>query len=168
MLDFSVTLAITIFNIAFLTFVLKKILFKPVSRFMAERAKRVRDSIEDARIDRAKAQELLEHYQEKLKDAHIEAEKIIKDARENAKAQAGRIVADGKIAAEALAAEARAQIDLERQKAVALFGMEAVALVMAASSRLSQREFSGSDSRIYADMLLSELAVHPGLQKGKE
>jgi len=171
MLDFSVTFFITLFNIILLTFILRAVLFKPVSKFMAERAKRVQDSIAEAKIDRAKAQELLDSYQEKLKTAEAEAEEIMKSAREKGRAQADRIVADGKIAAEALVADACRQIDSERQKALARFGMEAVALVMTASSRLAQREFSGDDNRRYAGMLLDELSAMPAagscLRKGK-
>jgi len=176
MLDFSVTFFITIFNIILLAVILRAILFKPVSRFMADRAKRVRDSIEEAQADRAKAQELLEQYREKLKAANLEAGDIIKAAREKARAQAERIVDEGRIASEALVADARLQIESERQKAMARFGMEATALVMAAASRLVQREFSGDDSRRYADMLLNELSsassawrptAQPRLQKGQ-
>jgi len=163
MLDFSVTFAITIFNIVFLAFVLRAILFKPVSKFMAERAKRVEDSIESAKAGREKAQELLEQRQAELRGAHLEAQEIIGAAREAAAAQAAKIAADGKSAAQDMIAEARRQIELERQKALALFGMEAAALVVAASSRLVQREFSGADSRRYAGMLLDELAAQPAL-----
>jgi len=161
MLDFSVTFVITIFNIVLLAFILRAALFKPVSRFMAERAKRVRDSIDAANADRERAQELLDLYREKLKAAEIEAEGIMKAAREKARAQADGIVANGKIAAEALIADARRQIDSERQKALARFGVEAVAMVMAASSRLTRREFCGEDDRRYAGMLLDELSASP-------
>jgi len=170
MLDFSVTFAITIFNIIFLTVILRKILFKPVSRFMAERARRIRDSIDAAQADRAEARELLERYQEKLKEAQAEAERIVDCARGKAGAQADRIVAEGKRAADDIVAQARAQVESERQKALARFGMEAAALVVAASSRLTQREFSGEDRRRYAAMLLDELSAlpaQPGAQKGK-
>ena len=159
MLDFSVTFVITIFNIVLLAFILRAILFKPVNKFMAERAKRIRDSLEGAETDRTNARELLERYREQLKGADLEAEEILRAARQKAGVQADRIVADGKIAAEALIAEARRQIESERQKALARFGTEAAALVMAASSRLVRREFRSDDSRFYADMLLEELAA---------
>jgi len=172
MLDFSITFVITIFNIVLLTFILRAILFKPVSRFMAKRAKLIQDSIDQAKAERAKAQELLEQYQEKLKTANLEASEILKSAREKAKILADKIVDESRIAAEAIVAEARLQAESDRQKAMARFGMEAAALVMAASSRLVRREFSGDDNRRYADMLLNELSAEwpiakPRLQKGK-
>jgi len=175
MLDFSVTFVITIFNIVLLTFILKAILFKPINKFMAGRAKQIRDNIEEAKTDREKARELLERHREKLETAGVEADEIITSAREKAETRADKIVADGKTAAEALIAEARLQIELERKKTLARFGMEATALVLAASSRLAQREFTDEDNRRYADMLLSELGAasvtmsraQPNPRKGK-
>src|SRR5215471_14403772 len=102
MLDFSVTFGITIINIIILTLILRKVLFKPVSKFMAERAKRVQDSIDQAEKDKADSRALLEQYEGRLKNADAEAEQIIKAARESAQREAQQIVAEGKAAAEAM------------------------------------------------------------------
>jgi F-type H+-transporting ATPase subunit b len=166
MLDFSVTLIITVLNIVFLTFVLRKILFKPVSKFVADRAKRVRDSIDAASADREQAQSLLSQYRGKMEAAETEAREIVMSATAKARVQAERIVSDGKAEAIAIVDDARKQIELERQKAFTRFTVEATALVMAAASRLVQREFSGDDSRRYADMLISELAATASIRKG--
>ncbi|MDR0290180.1 MAG: F0F1 ATP synthase subunit B [Treponema sp.] len=163
MLDFSVTFVITIINIIVLTIILRKILFKPVTKFMAERAKRVQDSIDQAEKDRVNSQKLLEQYHHKLKNADAEADEIIGSAREKAEVESRHIVAVGKAEAEALVAAARREIDAERQAAFARFKLEAAALVMAASARLVQREFSGEDNRRYASMLLDELAAQKGV-----
>ena len=162
MLDFSVTFIITIVNIAILTLILRVVLFKPVTKFMAERAKRVQDTITEAGKDRAGAQKLLAQYQAQMKNAEGEADEILKAARAKAEAEAGQIIAEGKAAAEVLTASARRQIELEQQAMLARFKLEAAALVMAASARLVQREFSGDDNRRYANMLLDELAAQKG------
>ena len=162
MLDFSVTFGITIINIIILTLILRKVLFKPVTKIMAERAKRVQDSIDQAEKDRADSRELLEQYQSKLKNVDAEADEIIKAARGRAETEAQRIIAEGKTAAEALTVSARKKIEAEQQAAFARFKLEAAALVMAASARLVQREFSGDDNRRFASMLLDELAAQKG------
>jgi F-type H+-transporting ATPase subunit b len=162
MLDFSVTFGITIINIIILTLILRKVLFKPVTKIMAERAKRVQDSIDQAEKDRADSRELLEQYQSKLKNVDAEADEIIKAARGRAETEAHRIIAEGKAAAEALTVSARKKIEAEQQAAFARFKLEAAALVMAASARLVQREFSGDDNRRFASMLLDELTAQKG------
>ncbi|MDR0302024.1 MAG: ATP synthase F0 subunit B [Treponema sp.] len=164
MLDFSVTFVITIINITILFFILKAVLFKPVTKFMADRAQRVQNTIDQAEKDKADSHKLLEQYKDKLKNAEAEAEQIVKAARKDAQTEAGQIIAEGKAAALALTASAHRQIESERQAAFARFKVEAAALVMAASARLVQREISGDDNRRYAAMLLDELSA----QKGKK
>ena len=163
MLDFSVTFIITVINITVLFLILRALLFKPVTKFMAERAKKVQDSIDQAANDRASAQQLLEQYQAKLKDAQREADKIITAGRNSAEEQAQRIIAEGRAQALALVEAAGRQMEAERQAMLVRFNLEAAALVMAASARLVQRDISGDDNRRFANMLLDELAA----QKGK-
>ena len=159
MLDFSVTLIITIINIAILTFILRAILFKPVTKFMADRAKRIQDSIDQSERDKSQAKKLLEEYEARLKDVEAEAELILQNAREEAGNEAAAIIAGGKAEAEGIKAAARIQIEAEKQAAFARFRVEAAALVMAASGRLLQRELSAENHGLYVDMLLQELAA---------
>ncbi|MDR0444236.1 MAG: ATP synthase F0 subunit B [Treponema sp.] len=164
MLDFSVTFIITVINITVLFFILKAILFKPVTKFMAERVKRVQDSVDQAERDKASAQKLLAEYEGKHNNADAEAAEILKIARENAAHEAERIIAEGKAEAADIVAVARKQFEAERQAVLAKLKVEAAALVMAASSKLIARELSGDDNRRYVNMLLDELAAH---QKGR-
>jgi F-type H+-transporting ATPase subunit b len=162
MLDFSVTFGITIINIIILTIILRAVLFKPVTKIMADRAQRVKDSIDQAEKDKADSRGLLEQYQNKLKNADAEADKIVKTARESAEQEARQIVTEGKAAADAMAEAARRQIESERQAAFARFKLEAAALVMAATAKLVTKDFSGDDNRRYVTMLLDELSAQKG------
>jgi F-type H+-transporting ATPase subunit b len=162
MLDFSVTLIITIINITILFFILRAILFKPVTKFMAERAQRVQDSIDPAEKNNAESQKLLAEYEDKLKNAEAEAREIIKTAHSNADRLTRQMIAEGKQEAANIAALAQKQIEAERQAALARFNLEAAALVIAASAKLASKDFSGDDNRRYANMLLDELAAVKG------
>jgi len=162
MLDFTVTFGITIINIIILTLILRKVLFKPVTKFMADRAKRIQDSIDQAEKEKADSRELLAQYQSKLKNADAEAEQIVRAARAHAEQEAQQIIAEGKASAEALTAAARRQIESEQKAAFARFKIEAAALVMAASARLVQRELSGDDKTRYVNLMLDELAAQKG------
>ena len=162
MLDFSVTLIITIFNIAVLFFILRAILFKPVTKFMAERAQRVQDSIDLAEKDKADARKLLAEYEARLKDADAEAENILKTAREKAKQEALRIVDEGRETAVNIISSTHRQLEAERMAAYAKFRAEAAILVTTAVARLAGREINSDDNRRYANMLLDELAAKKG------
>jgi len=162
MINFSVTFIITIINITILFLILRAILFKPVTKFMADRTMRVQESIDQAEKDKAQAKSLLAEYEDKLKNADAETREILKTARENAEHQAQMIVAEGKKEAENISATARKQLEAEYQAALAKFRLEAAALVMAASAKLAARDFSGDDNRRYVNMLLDELAAKKG------
>jgi F-type H+-transporting ATPase subunit b len=162
MLDFSVTFIITIINITLLFFILRKILFKPVTKFMAERARRIQDTIEQAQRDKDEAMKMLDEYKSKLKNAEAEAKEIIKTANENAEWQSQLIIAEGRQEAQDTVKTALKQIEMERQAALAKFKLEAAALVIAVSAKLASKDFSGEDSRRYANMLLDELSAQKG------
>ncbi|MDR1319212.1 MAG: F0F1 ATP synthase subunit B [Treponema sp.] len=154
-----VTFFFTLVNIGILFFILRAILFKPVSKFMEERAKKIRDAIDQAEKDKGQAKQILEQYEDRLKNAESEAEAIIKAARESAQNESAGILAEGRAAAETLMNKTRRQLEAEQQAALARFRTEAAALVIAASSRLVARDLNQEDNRRYAGMLLEELAA---------
>ena len=163
MLDFSVTFIITILNIIILTLILRLILFKPVTKFMAERAKRVQDSIDQSERDKAEAKAMLARYEDKLNSIKSEADDIIRTAKEKALEEANRITVEGRAAAETTMQNARKQIDAERAAAMESFRKEAALLVTAASGRLIAREIKDDDNRHFAEQLLD--AVNAGGNK---
>ncbi|MDR3161878.1 MAG: F0F1 ATP synthase subunit B [Spirochaetaceae bacterium] len=158
MLSFSwVTFAVTIINIGILFFILRAILFKPVSRFMEERTKKIQDRFDEADREQNQAKRLLKEYGEKLDRAREEGELILRNAREAAQAEADRILAEGKAEADRFLAAARKQIEAERNAALGQFKAEAAVLVTAAASRLLRREINAEDGRRQAALLLAEL-----------
>jgi F-type H+-transporting ATPase subunit b len=157
-----VTFFLTFVNIGVLFFILRAILFKPVTKFMEERARRIQDSIDQAEKNKVQSRQLIEQYEDRLKAAEAEADSILRAARENAEAEAAQIIAGGKAAAEALLVNARKQLEAEQRAAFARFRIEAAALVSAAAGRLAARDFNGDDQRRYANMLLEELAAQKG------
>ncbi|MDR0387635.1 MAG: F0F1 ATP synthase subunit B [Treponema sp.] len=157
MLDFSVTFFFTLINIGVLFFILRAILFKPVTKFMEDRSKKIQDSIEQAEKDRNQAKALLVQHEERLRKAETEADALIRRARETAEKEAAGIIRSGRDEADRIIAEGKIRLEAERKAAMARFRSEAAALVVAASSRLLRRELSGEDARRQAALLLKDL-----------
>ncbi|MDR2481968.1 MAG: ATP synthase F0 subunit B [Spirochaetaceae bacterium] len=162
LIDFSVTFILTLVNISILCFILRAILFKPVTKFASDRAAKIKNDIDSAAHDREEAKKLRLQYEEKLNEADAEARVIAEASRKTAEDRAKEIISQGKIQAEALIAAARKQIDTERQAAYFLLKAEAASLVVRASSRLLGREFSGEDIKQFAESAINECAVPPG------
>jgi F-type H+-transporting ATPase subunit b len=158
MIAFSLsTFLVTILNVGILFFVLRAVLFKPVTKFMEDRSAKIETALEQSEKERNQAKVLLAQYEDRLRGAEIEAGEIVRAARDNAQAEADRIITEGRQSAENILAGARRQIEAEHKAALAEFRKEAAVLVLAASGRLVGREFRSEDNRQYADMLLGEI-----------
>jgi F-type H+-transporting ATPase subunit b len=152
------TFLVTIVNITVLFLVLRAVLFKPVTKFMQNRTKKVQDSLDEAEQEKAQAKVLLKQYEDQLQRIEEEATAIIRTARENARAEADRIIAEGKAQAGRILEKGRKQLEAEQRAALAVFQADAAALVLGASGKLIRRELTGDDNRVQAEMLLKELA----------
>jgi F-type H+-transporting ATPase subunit b len=152
------TFLVTIINIGVLFIVLRALLFKPVTKFMADRTKKVEDTLANAEKEKNQAKQILATYEDQLKKAEGEGEEIIRNARENAGRESARLVAEGKAAAENIITAAHRQIEAEQQAALAVFKAEAAALVVAAASRLLRRDLNQEDNLRLAASLLAEIA----------
>jgi F-type H+-transporting ATPase subunit b len=157
MFDFSVSFFFSLLNIAVLFIVLRAILFKPVSKLMAERTAKIQSEIENAARDNEAAKTLRLNYEDKIKKADIEAMKITQNARSEAEKQLSNIIQEGKAQAANIVDAARKQIMAERRAAFLAFKAEAATLVIAAAGRLLRREFSDKDAYAQAELALREL-----------
>lgn len=156
MLAFSVTLLITVVNVGVLYFVLRKILFKPVSKFMSDRSRRVEEDLQRAAEERERAAALRAEYELNLNSAKDEADRIRAEALDAARVQAEAVLERARAEAARLVEAARGQIEVERAAAAALFKAEAAALVLAATARLLHREVDAEDSLRAAQEFLAE------------
>ncbi|MDR1972516.1 MAG: F0F1 ATP synthase subunit B [Treponema sp.] len=153
------TFLVTLINIALLFVILRAVLFKPVTKFMADRSRKIEESIARTEREKAEARQLLEQYQEQLRNAGKEAEAIIREAREQAERESARIIAEGKARVDTMTAAAQAQIGAGRQAALAAFRAEAAGLVVAAAGRLLARDLKTEDNRRLAASLLREISA---------
>jgi F-type H+-transporting ATPase subunit b len=153
------TFLVTLVNIAILFTILRAILFKPVTKFMADRSRKIEESLAQADHEKNQARQMLRQYEDQLKNLDAEAEAIIRNARENAERESEQILTEGKARVEHMIAAARTQIHSERQAALALFKTEAATLVVTAAGRLLMRDLNQEDDRRLAASLLQEAAA---------
>ncbi|GHV49646.1 hypothetical protein AGMMS49579_01900 [Spirochaetia bacterium] len=151
------TFLITIINVGILFFILRAVLFKPVTKFMEARSRKIEDALAQSEKDKVESRLLLQQYEARIKKAEEDAGEIIRSARETARQQSEKILAEGKAAAEKLLANGRTQLETEQKAAMALFKAEAAALVVSAAAKLIQRELNQDDNRRLAGLLLQEL-----------
>jgi F-type H+-transporting ATPase subunit b len=102
---------------------------------------------------------LLAKYEAQLKTAETEAQAIISKAKEQAEAEAEKIIAESRASVDETLANAKKQLEVERNASLAIFRQEAAELVVAATGRLLGREIKSEDNAQYAAMLLNEASA---------
>jgi F-type H+-transporting ATPase subunit b len=155
-LNFGVTFFITIANFFVLFFVLKKLLFKPVTKFMDARAKKIKDSLGEAAILKAQAEEKAARYETLMSSADAEAARIVKEGEDRAKEEAKALL--DKANAEASEARRRGEeaAELERAKALQELANDIASLSAEVAGKLVGRAAQDEDKRS-AEHLVREL-----------
>ena len=151
MLDFSVTFLITIVNIAIFVFVMKKLLWKPMRKFMDARTKKVKDELDGAATARSVAEELKSRYEGLIAEAEREAEGIVKEAVERGKEEYKAIVARAEADATDIRRRAEERADYEIGRAHDELAAEVAMLAVAAASRIAGRQIGGADDLAEAE-----------------
>ena len=103
---------IQLINTAILCFILSKLLYQPVLKFLNARKEKISSQIDKTEADMAQAQALKKEYEEKLKNIESERTAILQEARTTALKNSQIIIYDAKT--EATAIKDRANLEIER------------------------------------------------------
>lgn len=146
--DFVVGLGFVIF-VGFLIYMgVPKLLTDQLDK----RAKGIEADLAEARGLREEAQTLLASYERKQKEVEGQAERIVAQAREEARAQADRSRVEMERTLDRRLQSAREQIDSAEEKAVREVRNRAVQIAIAASREVLQKQMDGAR----ADRLIDE------------
>lgn len=115
----SVELFVNLAAFVVLFLLLGKFAFPSITKLMDERAAKIRESLEKAEETQVEAERLLEEYKEQMAEARAEAGKIVEQGRAVAESMKAEIVAKAKEEAEAEKAKALAAIQSEKVAAMA-------------------------------------------------
>lgn len=158
MLEFHLsTIIFTIINLLVLYVVLRKLLFGKVNAVLQQRAALVQQEMDAARADNRQAQELKEQYEEKLQDAHQEAEKILSDAQIRAQRVYEGKVAEAESEVQRLRGEAQVQIATERETMLRGARQEVASLALLAAAKVAGRSMDSGDDRAFVEEFLMEV-----------
>ncbi len=151
------TFLFTIINIIVLYWIMKKVLFKPVSGFIEARAKGIESDIDHAKKMLNDAEKEKEKYAKLLKEAHGLADEIVQRAKDDAHVEYERIIMQGHKEYEILVNRANETIALQKQKAIKEMKDEITSLAFAAASRVVKQNMdNGVNKKIISDFLNEE------------
>ena len=161
LVEINWTLAFQIVNTIILYVILKKLLFKPVTEFMAARQNGIVESMQEAEGKNEQADKLMQEYQLKLAGVQDEGREIIKDASKRAEERANEIVNSAQDEASKIKERTEAEIKREQQKAVNALKNEVASMAIMAAGKIINKNLDVNEH----NQLISEFIDEVGEAK---
>jgi len=117
MVGFTPNLPINMANLIVLIWLLNKLLYRPILKFMEERNNRIQGMIDEAQSDRAKAKELAAEVERELARIRKESKDMLRQAREEAHQERSRLIEEADKERDAILEGAQREIRLQVEKA---------------------------------------------------
>ena len=151
------TILISLINLLLIFIIVKKFLFKPVKKLIADREAAIDKHVSAAKDAETAALESKNAWELKLKDAEEEADAILVDATETAKRRAEQIVSDANTKAEGIVTRAEEEAVLTRKKATDEMKKEIVGVSAAIAEKMLEREINTDDHKSMIDSFIDKI-----------
>src|SRR3954466_16140847 len=136
--------------------VLRKLAFPRIAEALEKRTKAIAESIDAAERTRLEADQLLNEYRERLKEAREQADDILSRSRK----AADKVQDEAKVAAnekrEELMEQTRRDIEQETRRAIDQIRREVADLTVLATEKVTRKSLDDDDHRRLIDEALSE------------
>ena len=144
-----------LFGITF--YVLRRYAFPRIGEALEKRANAIRENIEAAEKQREEADELLDEYRHRLKEAREQAEDIVARSRKASEAAVVEATAEGKAKREELVAAARRDIEAETKRSIDQIRREMADLTVLATEKVTRKTLDSDDQRRLVEEALAEV-----------
>lgn len=148
---------ISLANLLILTLILKKFLYAPVRKALADRRAAIDADYADADRAKASALEAKKLYEEKLSNAKDEAAKIRTDALSEADMRSEKLIAEAKDKADEIVSRAKDEAELERRRVSDDVKREIAEVSTALTEKLIGRELDEEAHRELIDEFIDGL-----------
>ena len=138
-------------------FLLNKLAFPRIAEALDRRRQAIEDSIASAERSRAEADELLEEYRARLREAREQADDIVVRARKAGEAVEDQAKVDATKQREQLMAQARRDIETETRRALEEIRREVADLTVTATEKVTRKSLTPEDHRRLIDDALDEV-----------
>jgi F-type H+-transporting ATPase subunit b len=147
------TLVLFLFTMWFL----KRTAFPKIAEALEKRANAIRENIEASERQRAEADEILQEYRARLKEAREQADDISARARKSAENAVSEATAEGKAKREELVAAARKDIEAETRRSLDSIRREVADLTVLATEKITRKSLDGDDHQKLVEEALAEI-----------
>ena len=150
-------IVISLCNLVILFLIFKKFLFAPVKKIVAKRQAEVDSVYDEAQKTHDDAMELKSTWDEKMRMADEEADRIVKEAVEKAENRNEVLLYESREKAESILRKAKAEVERTRADAEEQMRKEIVDVSSALSEQVLGREINMDDHRNLIDSFIDNL-----------
>jgi len=147
-----------IINFCIVAFLLYRFAFKPVLQTMDERQQKISDGLQYAEEMKAKLADAEKEHAATLQKAQQEAQGIVSEARDQAKAFLDKQTQEATAKSEEMIKKAQEAIELERKQMLVEVRQEVTELVIATTSKVLAKELSDADKTQFSKAAAQELS----------
>ena len=150
---------VSIVNFLVILFLLGRYLWGPINRVLADRAEKIREGLAMAESARAEREKIRQEADRLLTDARRQAAEIAERSTTAAEAAAADIRAQAKDEAERIRERARGDAKQLHDQALLQLRSEVASMVVLAASRVLQREIRPEEHRALIERSLEEVGA---------
>ena len=142
---------ISLANLLIMFLILKKFLFKPVQKVVADRQAQVDKLYGDAEQDRSAAMDMKQEYEARLATAREEADGLVRNAVQTAQRKSDAIMSEASAQASRLKQKAEEEISMERRQMLQGVRTEISDIAVSIASKVVEREVQKQDHEHFVD-----------------
>lgn len=147
----------TFITFALLLWLLKKFAWKPLLGALENREHRIREDLQKAEHARGESERLLEEHRAMLRNSEVEARKILDEAKSTAEMLRQGIVDSAHEQARQMTAQAKAEIQREKDTALSQLRAEVADLAIRAAGKILGSELDPEKHRKLVDDFIDTL-----------
>ena len=138
-------------------YILTKYAFPRITKALDDRREAIATSIDQAARTREQAEELLEEYRERLKEARAQSEEIVQRARQTAESHEHEARDAGRELLAEAAKRAEREIEAATQRAIGDLRKEVADLTVMATEKVTRKALDADEQRRLVEEALNEL-----------
>jgi len=160
-LSFNTGFAIwVLISMAVFLFLMGKYAVPHIVKALEDREKKIKDSLESAEVALAKAEQISKDNKKAMKEAEIQAQKIRKEALEDAEALRLKKIEGAKKDAAKILADAKQTIEQEKKKALTELREEVADLAIKSASLIIDAELDQKKNKNLVDNFIKDLSTN--------
>ncbi|HCY1795911.1 TPA: F0F1 ATP synthase subunit B [Staphylococcus aureus] len=150
------TVIVQVLTFIVLLALLKKFAWGPLKDVMDKRERDINRDIDDAEQAKLNAQKLEEENKQKLKETQEEVQKILEDAKVQARQQQEQIIHEANVRANGMIETTQSEINSQKERAIADINNQVSELSVLIASKVLRKEISEQDQKALVDKYLKE------------